>query len=383
MKTTIKLTGIAKLKSLTVVTAVTFAGLMSATNQANAGEVMNDHCSSRVAIPTTGYNAKPDEPGTVILIPAESGWTPWTQPFTITKAGGGHIRWWCNSTKGNPFDLGTYSFKFDLPETLRCAAQIGGKVVAGSDVEPEDLRCVSDSVKIKPGASAYNGWTPERSRCGDRSNLIRARMGPSRRLQIECLGRVSHDVAPATSALRSFSPTSTKKRLTACDRLRNENWHTSKTLPLVNYWSRRHVDNALMVHPHWRGCPGHQQNPDYKSYKIEGLLFKTQSATSLPTVPLYHYWSHNARDNAMVQSLTVPGLSRQQQPNGYRYYRTAGYIVAPTVSPTSNMLPLYTLYSPERRDFFTTTQSNYAGRPGERKGGYIFVRLEGYVLKAQ
>lgn len=180
------------------------ASVSLSTVDAHAGEVMNDRCSSRVAIPTTGYGEKPDAPGTIILVPPASGYTNWTAPFTVQKGSRGHIRWWCNSTIGNWADLGTYRFKFDLPKGLRCAAQIGASVVAGDEVKPEDLRCVADAIKVKAGASAYNGWTPERSRCSNRSNYIRARMGPNSRLQIECLGRVAGKVSPLKNSTPSF-----------------------------------------------------------------------------------------------------------------------------------------------------------------------------------
>jgi L-alanine-DL-glutamate epimerase-like enolase superfamily enzyme len=41
---------------------------------------------------------------------------------------------------------------------------------------------------IKLGSSAFAGWTPERSRCGNHTTRIRARLGPDRLLQTECLG---------------------------------------------------------------------------------------------------------------------------------------------------------------------------------------------------
>jgi hypothetical protein len=37
--------------------------------------------------------------------------------------------------------------------------------------------------------ATFAGWTPERSRCGDHSTRIRARMGPDRLLQTEYLSR--------------------------------------------------------------------------------------------------------------------------------------------------------------------------------------------------
>ena len=46
-----------------------------------------------------------------------------------------------------------------------------------------------DSISIKLTDSSWEGWTPERSRCDNRSTKIRARLGKGRLLQIECLGK--------------------------------------------------------------------------------------------------------------------------------------------------------------------------------------------------
>jgi hypothetical protein len=84
---------------------------------------------------------------------------------------GGRIRWYCNSTKGNWADPGTWRVK---------SVDVGVKTNEQGDATP--------TVSIKLTDSSWKGWTPERSRCDNRSTKIRARLGPNRLLQIECLG---------------------------------------------------------------------------------------------------------------------------------------------------------------------------------------------------
>lgn len=200
-------------KSLMTISAM-IIGVLFTANTASAGpEIMRDRCTANVAIPTTGYGNRPDSPGTVILTRPASGYSEWTSPFTVRKGKGGRIRWWCASTIGNWADIGTYRVKFDLPKALKCAAEVGATVYrkseTGEKVEVGDFKCLTSAVHVKPGASAYNGWTPERSRCGNRSNLIQARLGPNRLLQIKCLGRTSETVLvkkkPSTTSHRSSS----------------------------------------------------------------------------------------------------------------------------------------------------------------------------------
>jgi len=139
-------------------------------------ETMTDRCEAAVAIPPS-YDAGPTAPGTVILCRDASDRTPWTRPFHVQLGPRGHIRWWCNSTTGNLFDPGTWRLGID---------RIG---VAASYDEETGETGVTPDVGVEFSTSSWEGWTAERSRCGDRSTLIRARLGPKRLLQIECLGR--------------------------------------------------------------------------------------------------------------------------------------------------------------------------------------------------
>jgi hypothetical protein len=138
---------------------------------AAGNEVMTDRCSAAVAI-VPSYDARPDAPGTVVLVRDKNGQTDWTPPFTVRLGPSGHIRWWCNSTTGNWADPGTWRVK---------GAGIGVKQDEKGDLQP--------TVSIQLTDSSWKGWTPERSRCDNRSTKIRARLGPDRLLQIECLGK--------------------------------------------------------------------------------------------------------------------------------------------------------------------------------------------------
>jgi len=144
--------------------------------QVLAGEVMTDRCSGEVSI-VPSYNSSPNTPGAVLLKRQSNGSTNWTQPFKVSLGRDGHIRWWCHSTTGNIFDPGTWRIQ-ELILGTTCDMNANGS--------PQN--CVPD-VRIKVGSSTWQGWTPERSRCGNRSTKIRARLGPNRLLQIECLGR--------------------------------------------------------------------------------------------------------------------------------------------------------------------------------------------------
>ena len=141
----------------------------------SAGEVMTDRCSAEVAL-VPSYEARPDTPGTIVLKRGSHGSTPWTPPFTVRLGGSGHMRWWCHSTTGNMFDPGTWRIE-ELTVGTKCEMYANGS--------PQSCR---PDGSIKLGSSAWSGWTPERSRCGNRSASIRARLGPNRLLQIECLG---------------------------------------------------------------------------------------------------------------------------------------------------------------------------------------------------
>ena len=155
---------------------------MPASGQA---ETMRDRCSASVSIPVHSYNGGPLDAGSVVLERKSSGYSNWSQPFTVKRGSSGHIRWWCHSTRGNIFDLGTHRPKFNFVKVATCTVGAVSTILGGNSSNLSSCKGILKSW----GTSAVNGWTPERSRCGNRSDYIRARLAPDRLLQIQCLRR--------------------------------------------------------------------------------------------------------------------------------------------------------------------------------------------------
>ncbi len=152
---------------------------------ASANEIMQDRCSSDVAF-VPRYDDNPGAPGTVVL--TRGATTDWTVPFKVETRNKGHIRWWCHSTTGNILDPGTWRPQLDPVKSVACLA--GGVAVyldSESEAGKEGIKQCKGAIK-KFDSSAWNGWTPERSRCRNRSTKISARLDSNRVLQTECLG---------------------------------------------------------------------------------------------------------------------------------------------------------------------------------------------------
>lgn len=144
---------------------------------------MTDRCSAAVAFPLQ-YDGHPDAAGTMILKRDASGNTPWSPPFKVETDSDGHIRWWCHSTTGNWADAGTWRISFNAGGIAACLVAIGSTVASDGGASGSLAACLK---VINVGSSAFKDWTPERSRCNSHSNFIRARLGPDRLLQTECL----------------------------------------------------------------------------------------------------------------------------------------------------------------------------------------------------
>lgn len=154
-------------------------------SQARAGEILTERCSGEVAI-VPSPAANPTAHGTVLLKRNRAGQHPWTSAFRVQTNPHGEIRWWCHSVAGNVFDAGTWRIHGDAGDVVACLLTGGAQAIPHN---PADLTPGICAKKVKLGSSAFQGWTPERSRCRDRSATIRARLGPDRLLQLECMGR--------------------------------------------------------------------------------------------------------------------------------------------------------------------------------------------------
>jgi hypothetical protein len=139
-------------------------------NRAAANEVMKDRCGKDVAFPSA-YDLGPNSAGTTVLSRGNGSSGNWSYAMRQTTDSAGHIRWWCHSTTGNWADPGTWTVD-DAGATYACSDDGSDCVLTGSaSVNTNDT----------------SGWTAERSRCDNHSKVFRARLGPDRLLEIECL----------------------------------------------------------------------------------------------------------------------------------------------------------------------------------------------------
>lgn len=166
-------------KILLPVAALSVMTLGIGTSAASSHELITDRCSGEVGFPTL-FTANPTHAGTVVLKRGSNGYSPWTT-FSQKIKSDGHVRWWCHSTTGNVFDPGTWRVKFDRKGATACLVSMSGAVT------PNNLSACMKTIRI--GTASFNGWTAEQSRCSDHSSKFRARLGPDRLLQTECLGK--------------------------------------------------------------------------------------------------------------------------------------------------------------------------------------------------
>ncbi len=146
-------------------------------------ETLTERCSGDVYFPQSYGDSPINGRYTQLKRPA-SGYTPWTSTFYSAPNQDGFVRWWCYTTKQGLFDI------FGGGGISVGGTTITGVIVGGGcDYGPDGLVNCKPSIDIttddKP-KSEYN-WTAERSRCDNHSGYLRARLGPNRLLQIQCM----------------------------------------------------------------------------------------------------------------------------------------------------------------------------------------------------
>jgi hypothetical protein len=96
-------------------------------------------------------------------------------------------------------------------------------------------------------------------------------------------------------------------------------------VPLHTWYSASRGDYFSTTDPQWRGRPGDKRAPDYVFVRVEGGVL---AEPLVGTRPLYHWWS------------------------------------------------------PARGDNFVTTDAAWAGKPGDKRGGYLFGSVLGHVWQS-
>ena len=156
--------------------------------EATAGEVMQDRCKQDVAfipsIPNVpNSRLRPGMPGTVILKRKSDDRTDWSRIFE-ERGSGGRVDWWCYTGSGSGIEPGVW--RVNESDGFEDGSNDGKRCLFSGDTGPD---CHPDP-NVKHTSKVWEHWSSESSRCKDRSNTrFRARLGPHRSLQIECMGK--------------------------------------------------------------------------------------------------------------------------------------------------------------------------------------------------
>ena len=157
-------------------------------------------------------------------------------------------------------------------------------------------------------------------------------------------------------------------------------WTPLPNLALYGWWSPSRNDNFATTTPGWAGSSGDVKSPDYRFVRLEGYVHSPDLPQPDGTVPLYSWWSPSRNDNFATTTPGWAGSSGDVKSPDYRFVRHEGYIYSPELSQPAGTIPLYSWWSPLRKDNVATTAGAWAGGPGDvRSPDYVFVRLEGYV----
>lgn len=150
-------------------------------------------------------------------------------------------------------------------------------------------------------------------------------------------------------------------------------------ISISNWWSPSRKDNFATTDPSWAGKVGEKRSPDYRLFRIEGLIFREQKAG---TIPLYSWYSPGRGDNFLTSNPDWSGQEGDRKSPDYRFVRVEGYIHDPNIPPPihSSIVPLNSFWSPSRKDNFSTSDGIWAGAVGEtRDPDYRLFRNEGYI----
>ena len=152
----------------------------------------------------------------------------------------------------------------------------------------------------------------------------------------------------------------------------------SEVTPLVAWYSPSRGDNMTTADEQWRGPIGVQRTPDYRAYAIEGFVFLTAQPG---TTPLYRWWSPSRGDNFTTSDPAWAGREGESR-SGYQFVRIEGHLFAPGGTQPDATVPLDSSYSRGREDNYSSSDPVWTGSIGkENSPGYSLYRREGFVFE--
>ena len=160
---------------------------------------------------------------------------------------------------------------------------------------------------------------------------------------------------------------------------------SAQTTPFNLWWlgpdDNNLADNRSTTDPAWQP-DGDRTVPDSLSYghvRQFGLLFKPELPQPMGTVPLYGWYNPDKKDYLTSSHSDWAGRPGDER-MGYRLERIEGYLYDPALDQPPNTFALHRWYSPSRSDHLSYVGLTWHGSPGEiRDPDYQYEQLEGYL----
>lgn len=152
-------------------------------------------------------------------------------------------------------------------------------------------------------------------------------------------------------------------------------------VPLYAWYSDLYKDHLTTTDQSWKYEPNVIHQPDYNYFRTKGMVFSPAQPQPPSTVPLYGWWSPSRKDRLITSDVRWAGRPADIIAPDYQFVRLEGYIFD---TPYAGTIPFQSLWSSTRSDNFTTSDWELIGQIGEnRSPNYAIFRTEGYVIPAE
>jgi hypothetical protein len=153
------------------------------------------------------------------------------------------------------------------------------------------------------------------------------------------------------------------------------------TVELQEWWSADRGDHYTTTHPLWTAAARNHHHHDYVRLGSLGYAYSKDVPQPPGTVPIYSWWSPSRGDNFTTTQPDWAGRPGDRRAPDYGFVRIDGYLYDPILPQPTGTVPVYSWWSPRRQDNRMTNAREWAGPlRATRAPDYTCFRLDGYAL---
>lgn len=154
---------------------------------------------------------------------------------------------------------------------------------------------------------------------------------------------------------------------------RNAEAFQSGARTLYTWYSASRGDYYTTTDPAWVGRAGDTRSPDYVFVREEGRV-ADPAFPEAGTKPLYNWWNASRGDNLLTTNPAWAGRPGDVR-DGYVFVRLEGHVYT---TPVAGTLPLMSRWNASTQDNYTTADPRVNAAP--TPSGYTAPGVEGYLL---